>query len=203
MTTMNTLAIINSLDIPLERWLQYAFVSIADFILSAIVIIIATVVLYVGVAHLWGKCWNKDWSVTRKPIMVVSLALISALCLAAGDSLCNGGFNVFSKVAGEITPAFNGDVISRDDSPIAYKLVTNLVRELHLATLSDSENVDEGAVDSEEPKYAVMEMSAKNYVQALFLLRIGVPVLSLIALLLVTWSWCLGHINTCKPGTKI
>ena len=184
MTTMNTPAIINSLDIPLERWLQYAFVSITDFILSAIIIIIATVVLYVGVAHLWGKCWNKDWSIFKRGLlMVASGALISAVCLAAADSLCNGGFNVFSKVAGEVTPAFNDEAISQEDSPTAYKIVTNLVKNLHIMP----KNLDDEQTDSEETKYAITSPSARSYSTALSLLRWIPAVFLLLIVIIVPW----------------
>lgn len=185
---MNTLATSYMIDVTLEKWLQYAFSCIPDFILTSSVIIVVSVVLYVGVAHLWGKCWNKDWSIMRSFFLISFLALVSAACVAAGDCLCNGDFKFFSEGSSKIAPAFNGDSLNKVDSPEAYVVAASLVKKLQLRP-ADS---DDEAGESAENEYTVSETCGRSYAATLNLLR-WVPVsFLLLILLLVPW---LSYVN--------
>lgn len=182
---MNTLATSYTIDVTLEKWLQYAFSCIPDFILTSSVIIVVSVVLYVGVAHLWGKCWNKDWSIMRSFFLISLLSLVSAACVAAGDCLCNGDFKLLKDDSSKISSAFNGEPLNKEDSPEAYKVATKLVKKLQLP--SDFDASDDKASESAEDQYTVTETCGRSYTATLTLLK-WVPVtFLLLVLLLVPW----------------
>lgn len=111
------------LDLPTENWLEYAFAAIPRYAVTSSIIILATLCLFFVVAFVWGRCWNKMWSIWKykRSFAIGLLAVITAACLAARDALCSGDFNSFSGGADKIMTAFNGRTL-RHDSGAAYSL---------------------------------------------------------------------------------
>ncbi len=176
---------IDPLDISLERWLEYAFLAIPNFIFTAAIIILVTFLVFYGVAVVWGLLWNKKWTIgkNRRALMVGVLAFLAAACLAARDSLCNGGLGSFFGEADKVSIVFTGEPINMLDSKSAYEVAkryTKLFSDKGAPTGLDDDidGSDPGSGDApssaggnglpddsqdEKTKYAVLESSVSSY----------------------------------------
>lgn len=121
---------IDPLDISLERWLEYAFLAIPNFIFTAAIIILVTFLVFYGVAVGWGLLWNKKWTIgkNKRWLMVFVLAAITAACLAARDSLCNGELGSFFGEADKVSIVFTGEPINKLDSKSAYEVAKKFTK---------------------------------------------------------------------------
>lgn len=130
-----------ALNVGTGTWLQYAVMSVASHLITALPIMICTfALLYFVLGLLWGKCWNKRWSLGASPsrwALVGFAALTAAGSLTCADSLY--GSNFFrTAVATEMQALPTGDEnqdarqISAEESPLAKTLVDGLCKMLHV-----------------------------------------------------------------------
>lgn len=182
---MNTI-IISSIDVPLERWLQFGLESVEKHIPTSALIVVAGVVFFMVLAWAWGCLWNKHWNLLKNGrwLAVFLLAFVSAAALATGDALCNGGLNIFSDTSNEISVAFNGDKIKEEEAPAAYAIAKAYVKRFPGVNNLD----DEGANENE---ISFSENSRRSYSTALSLLTwtsIGCLLLILLSVPWVSYS---------------
>ncbi len=186
------IASVVNLDISTEQWLEYAFMAIPHFIITAIVIILVTLLLSFVIAIGWGLCWNKKWSLGKNArwFTVGVIALVAAACLAARDSLCGGGFGSFTGESSKVTAAFDGKPIDVVEYPEA-KSANDVAKEYTslfpdqpqnrgidgidgededdtnnapiLLDDSDDDTGDEDELSDSKTKYAIQETSRAPY----------------------------------------
>lgn len=77
-------------------WLQYAVASVESNLLTALPMMICSFsLLYFVCGLLWGKCWNKKWSLGLSPsrwALVAFAAFTASGSLICADSLYGGNF---------------------------------------------------------------------------------------------------------------
>lgn len=132
-----------ALEVSTGTWLQYAVVSVAAHLITALPIMICTFALFYFVfGLLWGKCWNKAWALGVSPsrwALVGFAALTAAGSLTCADSLY--GSNFFrTAVADELVNLPSGEEkenqdarqITVDEAPQSKIVVDGLCKMLHV-----------------------------------------------------------------------
>lgn len=115
-------------DISVGSWLKYALISMPNHLVTVIPILLvsfAFLLLMVGI--IWGKLWNKKWSLTSSPLRifcVIGCSLMAALSLAAADIVQSNG-SIFQSNMGpaikQLSPNENNEIsITPEDAAYAF-----------------------------------------------------------------------------------
>lgn len=138
-------------------WLQYAIMSIASHLVTALPILLCTfALLYFVFGMLWGKCWNKRWFLSASPnrwLWVGVAALVAAGSITCADSLYGGNF-FRTAVAQEIKSLPSGDSdidasqISAEEAPNAKPVVESLVKTIMPEDETDHVYINQAFADA-------------------------------------------------------
>lgn len=135
-----------ALNVDTGTWLQFAVMSVTSHLITALPIMICSFVLfYFVLGILWGRCWNKKWSLGVAPsrwTLVALAAFTAAGSLTCADSLYGSNFfrtAVATEMKALPTGEENQDArqISAEESPLAKTVVDGLCKMLHVGEDSD------------------------------------------------------------------
>lgn len=135
-----------AINVDTGTWLQFAVMSVTSHLITALPIMICSFVLfYFVLGILWGRCWNKKWSLGVAPsrwTLVALAAFTAAGSLTCADSLYGSNFfrtAVATEMKALPTGEENQDArqISAEESPLAKTVVAELCKMLHVSEDSD------------------------------------------------------------------